>query len=425
MKITKISAVILSLALIIGMLAYSTFAVSAKYVPVQPPEDSTEDPTGYCEETYNILSRSNYCYTDYEGIPIVNTLGCVIYRAPEDLKIVSFQFALYRENTNLELVNYSSFTRQMAFNTKFDDHQVILKGSMSSLNPILVEKDEPILNLEFLSETRGNYDLYLEIEDLQVHTESGDKIIIQDSKFVEPQSDPTQATTEDPTQDPTGHCTDDAMYHLFGWSNYCPDTPEFTGWDYGTHTLDFVAPEDLEILSLDFTLYHESPITTLDEYSAFSDDMVFEPGKDNVLLSGNFTSLSPVLVMKGESLLKTEINIRTSYDTELEDIVYLRIDNMTVKTADGERVIFEDGNRVDKKPIVFVGDVDKNGKVNIDDATMLQRHIAEFTDAEGNSIIDETDTEMVKRADANRDKKLSVLDITEIQRYVAEMIKEF
>ena len=425
MKITKISAVILSLTLIVGMLAYSTFAASAKYVPVQPPEDTTEDPTGYCEETYNILSRSNYCYTDYEGIPNVNELGTVIYRAPEDLEIVSFQFALYRENTDLELVNYSSFTRQMAFNTKFDDEQVILKGSMSSLSPIFVEKDEPILNLGFLSETRGNYDLYLEIEDLQVHTESGDKIIIQDSKFVEPQSDPTQATTEDPTQDPTGHCTDDAMYHLLGWSNYCPDTPEFTGWDFGTHTLDFVAPEDLEILSLDFTLYHESPITTLDEYSAFSDDMVYEPGKDNVLLSGNFTSLSPVLVMKGESLLKTEITIETSYDTELQDIVYLEINNLTIKTADGERVIFKDGIYVDKNPIVFVGDVDKNGKVNIDDATLLQRHIAEFTDDSGNRIIDETDSEMIKRADANRDGKISVLDITEIQRYVAEMIKKF
>ena len=417
MKITKISAVILSLTLIVGMLAYSTFAASAKYVPVQPPEDTTEDPTGYCEETYNILSRSNYCYTDYEGIPNVNELGTVIYRAHEDLEIVSFQFALYRENTDLELVNYSSFTRQMAFNTKFDDEQVILKGSMSSLSPIFVEKDEPILNLGFLSETRGNYDLYLEIEDLQVHTESGDIILIQDGELVEPQTEPTQ--------NPTGHCTDEAMYHLRGESNYCPDTPEFSDWDFGTHTLDFVAPEDLEILSLDFTLYHDIGITTLYEYSAFSDEMVYEPGEDNVLLSGNFTSLSPVLVMKGESLLKAVIHIETSSDTEVEDIVCLIINNMTVKTADGERVIFKDGDRVDNNPIVFVGDVDKNGKVNIDDATVLQRHIAEFTDAEGNSIIDETDTETVKRADANRDKKLSVLDITEIQRYVAEMIKGF
>ena len=425
MKITKIAAVLLSLALVIGMFGYSTFSASAKYVPVQPPEDNTENPTGYCEETYTILPRSNYCYTDYEGIPNVNELGTVIYRAPEDLEIVSFQFALYRENTDLELVNYSSFTGQMAFNTNFDDDQVILKGSVSSLDPILVEEDVPILNLEFLSETRGKYDLYLEIEDLQVRTESGDKIIIQNGELVEPQTDPTQNTTEDPYEDPTGHCTDDAMYHLSGDSNYCPATPEFSGWDYGWHTLDFVAPEDLEILSLDFTLYHESSITTLDEYSAFSDEMVFEPGTDQVLLSGNFTSLDPVLVMKGESLLKTEISITTDYDTELVDMVYLSINNMTVKTADGERVIFKDGIRVDKNPIVFVGDVDKNGKVNINDATMLQRHLAEFTDAEGKSIIDEADTELVKRADANRDNMISVLDVTEIQRYVAEMIDRF
>ena len=395
MKITKIAAVLLSLALVIGMFGYSTFSASAKYVPVQPPEDNTEDPTGHCEETYTILPRSNYCYTVYEGIPNVNSIGSVKYRAPEDLEIVSFQFTLYRENTDLELVNYSSFTGQMAFNTNFDDSQVILKGSMSSLDPILVEEDVPILNLEFLSETRGKYDLYLEIEDLQVRTESGDKIIIQNGELVEPQTDPTQNTTEDPYEDPTGHCTDDAMYHLTGYSNYCPATPEFSGWDYGWYTLDFVAPED------------------------------FEPGTDQVLLSGNFTSLDPVLVMKGESLLKTEISITTGYDTELVDMVYLSINNMTVKTADGERVIFKDGIRVDKNPIVFVGDVDKNGKVNINDATMLQRHLAEFTDAEGKSIIDEADTELVKRADANRDNKISVLDVTEIQRYVAEMIDRF
>lgn len=420
MKITKLSAVILSLALVIGMLGYSTFSASAKYVPVQPPEDAIEDPTCHCEETYTIFPRSNYCYTAYEGIPLVNEIGSVIYRAPEDLEIVSFQFALYRENTDLELVNYSSFTGQMAFNTNFDDDQVILKGSVSSLDPIFVGEDEPILDLEFLSETIGKYDLYLEIEDLQVRTESGDKIIIQNGELVEPQTDPTQDTTEDPDENPTGHCTDDAMYHLSGDSNYCPATPEFSGWDYGWHTLDFVAPEDLEILSLDFTLYHEPSITTLDEYSAFSDEMVFEPGTDQVLLSGNFTSLDPVLVMKGESLLKTEISITTDYD-----MVYLSINNMTVKTADGERVIFKDGNRVDKNPIVFVGDVDKNGKVNINDATMLQRHLAEFTDAEGKRIIDEADTELVKRADANRDNKISVLDVTEIQRYVAEMIDRF
>ncbi len=429
MKIAKISAVILALTLIVGMFGYSTFAASAKPLHVQPTEDTTmdptENPTGYCVPSYTLTAASNYGEPDYEGLTSAGMTCPVYFYAPEDLEIVSFQFTLYCDYGDCELVDYSSFTRQMAYNTKCDDYDAVLKGSVSSLSPIFVEKGESLLYIEYLCNYEEKFNVYLEIEDLQVHTESGDKIIIQDSKFVEPQSDPTQATTEDPTQDPTGHCTDDAMYHLLGWSNYCPDTPEFTGWDFGTHTLDFVAPEDLEILSLDFTLYHESPITTLDEYSAFSDDMVYEPGKDNVLLSGNFTSLYPVLVMKGESLLKTEITIETSYDTELQDIVYLEINNLTIKTADGERVIFKDGIYVDKNPIVFVGDVDKNGKVNIDDATLLQRHIAEFTDDSGNRIIDETDSEMIKRADANRDGKISVLDITEIQRYVAEMIKKF
>lgn len=409
MKIKKASAVILSLALLMGMLAFSTFTASAE-------EDPTQNPTGYCIESYSISATSNYCEPECDDLQSVSMEYPVYFRAPEDLEIVSFQFKLLCEDSNLELVKYSSFTSQMAYNTNIVNDRILM-GSVSTLNPIFVEKDEPILYLEFYTDTKDVYNVYLEIEDLQVHTESGDKIIIQDSKPVD--------DGEDPTEDPTGHCTDEAMYHLTGGSNYCPDTPEFTGWDFGTHTLDFVAPDDLEILNLDFTLYHETPDTALAEYSAFSVDMVFETGEDNVLLSGNFTSLSPVLVMKGESLLNTVIHIETSYDTELRDLVYLEINNLTIKTPDGERVIFEDGMRVDKNPIAFVGDVDKNGKVNIDDATLLQRHLAEFTDDSGNRIIDETDSEMIKRADANRDGKVSVLDITEIQRYVAEMIKKF
>ena len=52
--------------------------------------------------------------------------------------------------------------------------------------------------------------------------------------------------------------------------------------------------------------------------------------------------------------------------------------------------------------------------MNINDATLLQRYLAEYTV-----------TLNLKLADTNRDGKVDIRDITEIQRYVAQIITAF
>ena len=63
-----------------------------------------------------------------------------------------------------------------------------------------------------------------------------------------------------------------------------------------------------------------------------------------------------------------------------------------------------------------LGDVDGNGKVEIIDATLLQKHIA--------AIITLSD-ESLARADVNSDTKMDVLDATLIQKLIAGIITEF
>lgn len=72
--------------------------------------------------------------------------------------------------------------------------------------------------------------------------------------------------------------------------------------------------------------------------------------------------------------------------------------------------------------IIKIGDVNMNGQVEIQDVTVLQRHLAEFVNADGSPIIDEADEEMLKIADVNRDGIVTIFDVTTIQRYLAEMI---
>ena len=70
--------------------------------------------------------------------------------------------------------------------------------------------------------------------------------------------------------------------------------------------------------------------------------------------------------------------------------------------------------------VLFIGDIDRNGEIEIQDVTILQRHLAEYLNSDGSPIIDETNEEMLRIADINRDGILSVSDVTMIQRYLAE-----
>lgn len=66
--------------------------------------------------------------------------------------------------------------------------------------------------------------------------------------------------------------------------------------------------------------------------------------------------------------------------------------------------------------VVFLGDADGNGAVNITDATAVQRHLAE--------LVPLTD-ERLGAADVNGDGVLTIDDVTLLQRYVAEYPTEY
>ena len=62
---------------------------------------------------------------------------------------------------------------------------------------------------------------------------------------------------------------------------------------------------------------------------------------------------------------------------------------------------------------VLAGDVDLNGTVNIQDATLLQRYFAEYTTLTSAQL---------RAADANKDGKVNIRDVTQIQRINAGFV---
>lgn len=76
---------------------------------------------------------------------------------------------------------------------------------------------------------------------------------------------------------------------------------------------------------------------------------------------------------------------------------------------------------IDTTPIVTVpnpslGDVNRDGSINIKDATLIQKHLAN---------LETLNSEQQKLADTNKDGYVSVKDATQIQKYVAKMITSF
>lgn len=72
-----------------------------------------------------------------------------------------------------------------------------------------------------------------------------------------------------------------------------------------------------------------------------------------------------------------------------------------------------------------IGDINGDNAVSIEDATLIQRFLAEYTTDGGEPLLDE-DSELVKYlGDLNRDDRISIKDVTELQRFLAEFIAEF
>ncbi len=277
----------------------------------------------------------------------------------------------------------------------------------------------------------------------------------------------TDTPTEEPF-DPTGHCEDWSNYQLSMDSDYCKERNTYSGSMYGTHKLTFTAPEDLEIVSFKFTLYHEDPCVSLKSYTPFTAMDCEEPDYPDhelYMLTGSFASTKAVTVKKGQPLLTADVKVSVAdayffNDSGFRTTVYFEVEELQVVTAEGYKVIIGDedttapagdpygptdhcttdpvptsvpGESFDPliatttpavPPVsVVIGDVDHNGSVNIDDATTLQRHIAAFKNADGTPIVDETDPAQMAVADVNRDGVISVKDVTMIQRYLAGMIE--
>ena len=90
---------------------------------------------------------------------------------------------------------------------------------------------------------------------------------------------------------------------------------------------------------------------------------------------------------------------------------------LAVAMLTGGAVSASAATRIQHTDNSLIGDVDNNRSVNVSDATLLQKLLADY-DGLG---LDVEDYRTVKALDVNNDNNITIYDVTTIQRYLAEI----
>ena len=73
----------------------------------------------------------------------------------------------------------------------------------------------------------------------------------------------------------------------------------------------------------------------------------------------------------------------------------------------------------EKEPEYMVGDVNKDGYLDVKDVTQLQMFLAKYKNSDGTPLLDEANPQDFAIADFNANNIIDVADVTEIQMFLA------
>jgi len=219
--------------------------------------------------------------------------------------------------------------------------------------------------------------------------------------------------------DPTGHCIETLPGMLQIISREVDYDSDFEdGW------MEFYAPEDMEVVGMEFLLcecFSDSLDTfTVTDINSFTPDMELRSDAAyNYELEGRmYKPEAPVSLKKGDCLLHLEFS-------PFEGFFEFKFDmwNLVVRTPDGNLVKYENGIAHEKGGAPLLrGDVLRDLKVDINDATELQKALAEFGNVHFLTSTTEPSVIDLCMADMDGDKKITVRDVTALQSTLAEFI---
>lgn len=430
-NVKKFASIFLAAVMLFSMCAL--FSVSAA--------ESTESVgTGL-----TVTATSNYCSAPAAATYSIGDTVVIAFSAPTDLNMVDIQWGMDYDKTMLKLTQSKVNTKigsQMKGNTNAKSY--CLMGSASNdATPYELSQGEAIMTFTFKALADGQTDVSFTVNDLMNRTDNGDVILVNNNVVAGEDSDLTVHATsnffasKDYTiesisqyQDTNGDVFVTVEYKLCAEDMYLIhiDVDELTydpavlEWkqEYNTYGSGRSAVVDMFPFAAEDglgagTVHQTAPGRLVGNFSAIK-PAAYASTEDGEAVTAVKATFKVLNKKAGETTVKCDIDTLSFCETSerFPYHKYIAIDKKVVNATEKAKAEYSTVISTGKAAEALIGDVDKNGVIEINDVTMLTRYLAEFID-----FVDPT------VSDVTGDGVVDVRDVTEIQRYLAQLITSF
>ena len=396
--------------------------------PTQPtdPTDPTDPPTPTTDLTVN--ATSNYfASSSQNGLSVGNTVT-VTYELDSNIGVASAQWSMSYDSSKLRLLTPANSISPVGGVVNADGNPVY--GNITCVKPFFDFSGGKTLvqaQFEVLATGTTNVNLTLNELNLGISDSSGITLatVVEDGvqKDVTGQAGFTNAATSGSSETSAEGVITDSLT-VNAKSNFFETSSATFDADTGNIIVAYKLKSNKGLVNSQWYLrYDASKLSYVNATMPKAGGTIDTP--EAGVVTGNFTGLNMVdystmddfltLTFKPVGTGTTDVNmtmyilsVGTKSGSEVQE-TYL-VDKGQIKSTSG----YTTGSEVYEASFLR-GDVDRNGVVDINDATLLQRYLALFSNATLNA-------QQLLAADANKDGKVNIKDVTEIQRAVAKYI---
>ena len=438
----KLISVLLTAMLLVSMTATSAVSVSAvsgelasvyKTNPTQPTESSTEPPSA----DLTVNASSNYFNSQtMSGLEIGDTFT-VNYELNSNFNVRSADWQLSYDSSKLRLKTSGTDLCPIGGGTVNDSGNPVIGNFTDASNGFSFSGGKSFVQAEFEVIGTGTANVQLTVDELNVGYVSGGTLYlaspVENGQTVNIKNQPgfsganlsTSTEIEEGGSDPIVIDT----LTVNAQSNFFKSASATFNEDTNQVTVTYQLQSNMKLVNAQWSLRYDTSKLSYVSASmpAVPDATIMTPQTGAV--TGNFTDLSMVdfsamsdfatfvfdVHGTGDTTVTlTVVNLAVGYKSGSQVnegylVDYTEVKNL--KTQSGFTNLNYSTNTIINDGGAFLrGDVDLDGEVTINDATLLQRYLAEYTTLNATQL---------RAADTNVDGKVNIRDVSNLQRALA------
>ena len=433
----KLISVLLTAMLLVSMTATSAVSVSAvsgelasvyKTNPTQPTESSTEPPSA----DLTVNASSNYFNSQtMSGLEIGDTFT-VNYELNSNFNVRSADWQLSYDSSKLRLKTSGTDLCPIGGGTVNDSGNPVFGNFTDALDGFSFSGGKSFVQAEFEVIGTGTANVQLTVDELNVGYVSGGTLYlaspVENGQTVNIKNQPGFSGANLSTSTEIDPIVIDTLT-VNAQSNFFKSASATFNEDTNQVTVTYQLQSNMKLVNAQWSLRYDTSKLSYVSASmpAVPDATIMTPQTGAV--TGNFTDLSMVdfsamsdfatfvfdVHGTGETTVTlTVVNLAVGYKSGSQVnegylVDYTEVKNL--KTQSGFTNLNYSTNTIINDGGAFLrGDVDLDGEVTINDATLLQRYLAEYTTLNATQL---------RAADTNVDGKVNIRDVSNLQRALA------